>query len=166
MSEGRKPVAGVPKGAKPRSIAVFGSRTLHDDRVRILIMEAIEKEQATRIVTAQEPVGVCEVGQRVAKDLAIPLEVHFLNFKHLQGAFDRRSRAIVKAADAFVIVHDGVSKGTTNEMELVRKCGKPMHYHVLEPLPGNRNVGFNLANDFSVTKEAKKDDVDEDEAWG
>lgn len=160
----RKPTEGVSKTAKPVAVAVFGSRTLHDDRVRIVIMEALHRFQATKIVTAQEPVGVCEVGQRVAKELAIPLEVHFLNFRYLRGAFDKRSRAIVRASDCFIVVHDGVSHGTANELKLVKASKKPFAYEVLVPLPGNRNVGFNIEKDFSVevTADPKKEGDDEE----
>lgn len=42
-------------------LAVFGSRTLKDDRVKMLIYDEIERTGADTIVTTQEPLGVCTV---------------------------------------------------------------------------------------------------------
>ena len=69
-------------------LGIFGSRTLKDDRVRAIIYDEIAKTGADTIVTTQEPLGVCTIAQRVAKEAAIPLELHFLNFqKYAGGAF-------------------------------------------------------------------------------
>ncbi|MEI7673940.1 MAG: hypothetical protein WCK00_17680 [Deltaproteobacteria bacterium] len=123
-------------------IGVFGSRSLRDERVKIILLEAIEKFKPAHISTCQEPQGVSEVAQRVAKELGIPLILHFLNFRYLRGAFEHRAREIVKESTHFVIIHDGVSVGTANELKMVKKTGRPHVYEVLENTPYERSVGF------------------------
>ena len=114
-------------------LGIFGSRTIRDDRVKMLIHEVIEETGADMIVTTQEPLGVCTVAQQVAKDMAIPLELHFLNFRYRRGAFEHRSDEVIKASDTILLIHDGKSKGTSNELERVKKFGKPYRYEVMEP---------------------------------
>lgn len=134
-------------------IGVFGSRSLKDERVKIILLEAIEKWNPAYISTCQEPQGVSEVAQRVARDSGIPLILHFLNYRYLRGAFEHRAKEIVVESTHFVCVHDGVSKGTANELIMVKKTGKPYIYEVLENTPYERSVGFN------VTKEWGSDDM-------
>lgn len=140
---------------KPVKLAVFGSRTLDDERVKTIILEKVKELNATKILTCQEPQGVSEVAQRVCKDYGYPLQLHFLNMQYLRGAFEQRSKEIVADADYFVIIHDGVSKGTANEKILVEKSGKPFHYEVLEPSEYERSVGFNIKEDWG--KDSKDD---------
>jgi hypothetical protein len=137
-------------------VAVFGSRTLKDERVKVIILEKIHELKATMIVTTQEPSGVCEVAQRVAKEHAIPLELHFLNFKYLRGAFEHRSKEVVRVSDYFIIIHDGESKGTANELKMVKKSGKPYHYEILKPEPHQNNVGFNIMKEWTLTEDEKE----------
>ena len=61
-------------------LAFQGSRSLQDERVKIIILEEIEKHNPDVIITSSEPEGVCRMSQTVAKEKAIPLKVHFLNF--------------------------------------------------------------------------------------
>lgn len=129
-------------------IAVFGSRTLKDNRVRFIIQETFEDQKGTILITTQEPAGVCEITQRVAKENAIPLELHFLNFRYNRGAFDHRSREVIKSADFILLIHDGKSKGTANELAQVLKSKKPYRYEVLEPDPLAKNVGFNIKSEW------------------
>ena len=120
-------------GFSVMKLAVFGSRTLKDDRVKMLIYDEIERTGADTIVTTQEPLGVCTVAQQVAKERCLVLELHFLNFKYRTGAYEHRSDAVIKAADTVLLIHDGESHGTRNELERTKKFGKPFRYEVLEP---------------------------------
>ena len=131
-------------------LGIFGSRSLNDERVKILILDAIAQWQPAYLVTTQEPQGVCEVAQRVAKETAIPLILHFLNFRYLRGAFEHRSKEVVKECSHFLLIHDGVSKGTANELKLVKKSGKPYLYEILEVTPYQRSVGFNIKQDWGT----------------
>lgn len=120
-------------------LAVFGSRTLNDDRVKMLILEEVCACKADTIVTAQEPLGVCTVAQRVAKEITnatdkgehLTLELHFLNWRNRLGAFHQRSEEVIDSADKVLLIHDGKSKGTSNELEQVKKSGKPYRYEIL-----------------------------------
>jgi hypothetical protein len=140
--------AWVTGGCKTKRLGVFGSRSLSDERVEILILEKIRAGGFNIVVTCQEPQGVSEVAQRVGKKYGYPLEVHFLNMRYLRGAFEQRSKEIVKICDEFLIIHDGQSKGTANEKSLVEQSGKPMQYEVLEVSPFVKSVGFNIDRDW------------------
>lgn len=134
-------------------VGVFGSRTLDDERVKTILLEKIKELNATKILTCQEPQGVSEVAQRVCKDYGYPLQLHFLNMQYLRGAFEQRSKEIIADADYFIIIHDGISQGTSNEKKLVEKSGKPFHYEVLEKTKYNRSVGFNVKDDWDFKED-------------
>lgn len=135
-------------------IGVFGSRSLKDERVKIILLEAIEKWPPAYLSTCQEPQGVSEVCQRVAKEKGIPLIVHFLNFRYLRGAFERRAKEIIIEATHYVVVHDGKSVGTANELKMVEKTGKPYIYEILEDTPYERSVGFNVKHEWKMEEDA------------
>jgi hypothetical protein len=135
-------------------LGILGSRSLSDERVKILILEHLEKTGATKIITCQEPQGVCEVAQRVAKETGTPLQLHFLNFKYLRGAFERRTKEIIKDADIFLVIHDGESKGTANELKLAERSKKPFEYTILEKSEYQRSVGFNIKEDWGLETDA------------
>ncbi|MDR1218260.1 MAG: hypothetical protein LBK73_01470 [Treponema sp.] len=85
------------------------------------------------LVTTQEPKGVCALAQVYAKENAIPLELHFLNIKkYARGAFEHRSDEVIKSADFILLIHDGESQGTKNELERVKKFNKPYKYVKLD----------------------------------
>ena len=114
-------------------LAVFGSRSLSGSEVALEIRQTISDLQVDAIVTAGEPDGVCATAQEVARAVPLPLTLHFLDFHHLRGAFDHRSRAIIADSDFVLLVHDGVSKGTANEYKLVQKLQKPHRYVTMTP---------------------------------
>lgn len=113
-------------------LGFHGSRTLKDERVRIIILEEIEKHKPTMIVTHAEPEGVCEMVRKIAREKAIPLKLHFLNFKYLRGAFERRSKDVLNDTDYHIFIHDGRSKGTSNELKLAIKMNLEHTIHTLE----------------------------------
>ena len=154
--DGRSWVAG---GCECRRLGVFGSRSIRDERVEILIMEAMRKGGFSIIVTCQEPQGVSEVAQRVGKKYGYPLELHFLNMRYLRGAFEQRSKEIVKICDEFIIIHDGESKGTANEKKLVEKSGKPFQYELLDVSEYDRSVGFNVDKEWGGNEKDIRADI-------
>lgn len=128
-------------------LGVFGSRTLKDSRVKELIYDEIQKTGADTIVTTQEPLGVCTVAQNVAKELGLVLELHFLDFrKYARGAFEHRSDSVIKASDKLLLIHDGTSRGTYNELERTKHFKKPYRYEVISKTDPEvqRNVDFRL----------------------
>ena len=129
-------------------LAFHGSRTLKDERVKIIILEEINKHNPTTIVTHAEPGGVCEMAREICKDEAIPLKVHFLNFKYLRGAFEHRSKGVLEDSDYSVFIHDGESKGTANELKLAKKWHRPHSYYALKPAKHDKSVGFDIDIDW------------------
>ena len=135
----------------------MGSRTLKDERVKIILLEMMLKYKPTEIVTVQEPAGVCEVAQKVAKETATPLHLFFLNFRYLRGAFERRSKEAIKYSDHFILIHDGESKGTANELKLVEKSGKPFEYICLEVSKQQKSIGFNVSSSWDTAEDSEND---------
>ena len=126
-------------------LAFFGSRTLFNDTAKGAIYEAIALHKPDEILTASEPDGVCKLAQQVAKEKAIPLTVYFLNFKYLRGAFEHRSKEVIENADFVVLLHDGKSKGTMNELEQVKKMRKKWSYELIEVEPTHKEIKQNIA---------------------
>jgi hypothetical protein len=115
-------------------LAVFGSRSIKDNRVKIEITDFLNAHPDFDIlVTTQEPKGVCALTQIYAKENAIPLELHFLNIKkYARGAFEHRSDEVIKSSDFILLIHDGESQGTKNELARVKKFAKPYKYIKLD----------------------------------
>ena len=135
--------------SKRTSLGVYGSRTLKDERVKIILMEEIEKYGVTEMVTAAAPGGVCEVARDLCKEKAIPLTLYFLDFQFRRGAFEHRSIASLKGAERAVFIHDGVSRGTANELKLARKMGIPYSLYTMKPTKHNSVMGFEIEEEWS-----------------
>lgn len=131
-------------------LSVHGSRTLSDERVKILLMEEIEAYGITEIVTHAEPEGVCKVARDLCREKAIPLKLHFLNFKYLRGAFEHRSLDVLNDGDRAIFIHDGRSKGTSNEVKLAIKMNVPYTFHELEKTEYKSSVGFEITQDWGA----------------
>ena len=129
-------------------LSIHGSRSLSDERVKIIILEEIKKHQATTLVTYAEPGGGCEIARSICKEVALPLKLHFLNFRYLRGAFERRSKDAIADSDHCIFIHDGTSKGTLNEMKLAKKMGIPFDHHELAPAEHDKSVGFDIEVDW------------------
>lgn len=86
-----------------KGLIIFGSRTLNDKVVR-----------------------------EYCQENCIPLKLHFLNRKYGCGMYHHRSKAILEEGDHCILIHDGKSRGTQNELELAKKMGVPTSYHYLE----------------------------------
>ncbi|MDR1913552.1 MAG: hypothetical protein LBQ68_03600 [Clostridiales bacterium] len=140
-------------------LGIFGSRSLFDESVRLEINEYLNNNSnITTIVTCQEPRGVSEVAQRVARDRILILEVHFLNPNKGRGAFHCRAVEIIKNSSQFLIIHDGESKGTAHELELVKKSEKKYSYITLsKSMHYDVNTGYNITDGWQ--KRSKYNDA-------
>lgn len=134
----------MEKNPEEFKLSIHGSRTLSDERVKIIILEEIEKHKPTVIVTHAEPGGVCEIARKVCKEVPIPLKLHFLNFRYFRGAFEQRSKEVFKDSDYCIFIHDGESKGCSNELELCKKAGLPYKYYKLDKTEYKQSVGFEV----------------------
>lgn len=115
-----------------KRLAICGSRTCNDERVRDLIYQEIEKHNPELIVTHGEPEGVCTITQTIARELGLPLKVHFLQLKKAAGKFHHRTVAVFEDCDFCVFIHDGISTGCNNEIEQAKKMKIPHTYHLLD----------------------------------
>jgi hypothetical protein len=105
-----------------KRLAIFGSRSIGCERVAQVIVDAVYAMKPCAIVTAGEPVGVCEVARHSARAMSLPLHLHFLDVnKRAAGAWHWRSVAVYENADFVLLIHDGKSKGTANEMAVAIK---------------------------------------------
>lgn len=125
----------LPVPERARFLAVFGSRTLGDLRARKIIERYVHEKGAEIIVTAAEPVGICALAQKYAREEKIALQTHFLRMdKYAKGAHEHRSDDVIKACDCVLFIHDGNSKGTYNEILRAIHFRKPFIYEHLEEL--------------------------------
>ena len=131
-----------------KRMSIHGSRTLSDERVKIILLEEIEKFKPDVIVTHAEPDGVCEVARNLCRVLAIPLTLHFLNFRYLRGAFEHRSKDVLNDCDYAVFIHDGESKGTSNELKLAKKMNKKTSAYTIPKAEFKNSVGFPVIKDW------------------
>ena len=142
-------------------LSIHGSRSLNDERVKIIILEEMEKYNIEEIVTHAEPDGVCMVARDLCKEKAIPLKLFFLNFKYLRGAFEHRSKDVLRDADRALFIHDGVSKGCSNELILAKKMGIPHNYYKLDQPEYKKSVGFDIDKDWDISSlDIKQLDLD------
>ena len=132
------------------NLSFHGSRTLSDERVKIIILEEIERHAPTTVVTHAEPGGVCGLVRDLCKEYAVPLKLHFLNFKYLRGAFEHRSKDVLNDSDYSIFIHDGKSKGTAGELRLAIKMKIPYSTHQLEPALYKSSVGFDINGEWDI----------------
>ena len=46
-----------------------------------------------------------------------------------RGMFNKRSLGVIESSDYSIVFHDGVSKGTSNEVKLLQKLKKQYDYY-------------------------------------
>jgi len=142
-------------------LSFHGSRSLKDERVKIIILEEIKKHNPTTVITHAEPDGVCGMARSVCSEKAIPLKLHFLNFRYLRGAFEHRSKDVLNDSDHSIFIHDGESKGTLNERKLAEKMNIPLTYHKLRKIKHKKSVGFEINTEWDkISMEKMFDDFD------
>lgn len=110
-------------------LAFCGSRTCNGEKTREVIQNAIDEYRPGTIVTHGEPAGACTIAQELARECGVSLKLHFLQKKYAGGKFERRSKDVFIDSDFCVFVHDGKSKGCSNELEMAKKMGVPYKYY-------------------------------------
>lgn len=120
-----------------KSLLIFGSRSLDDERIEQEIGKFINGTDYCFIVTALDPGGVCERVKHFAKAsrLGITLIQVGLDQRRGRGMHAARSIAAMKMADHMLAIWDGKSKGTAGEIKLAEKMGVPMTIIRLTPHP-------------------------------
>ena len=103
-------------------LAIFGSRTLSDDRVEQTIQRFIDELKPDEIITSGETTGVNEIARSKARENKITLILEFANRqKYAAGLYEHRSIEILKKCDYAIFIHDGQSKGTLNKFAIAKK---------------------------------------------
>lgn len=113
-------------------LGFFGSRHFDGDGFYGLIAEEVAKHKPQYIVTSGETEGISMLARRYARKEGMPLKLHFLNCVYGRGQYNQRSRGIAEEATHLIIIHDGLSTGTANELALVKKLKKPYTYHLIQ----------------------------------
>lgn len=114
-------------------LAIFGSRTLSDERVEELIQLKIDELKPECIITSGETSGVNEIARAKAKENKIRLVLEFANNKkYAAGKYEHRSIEILKQCEFAIFIHDGQSKGTLNELAIAKKIRKRYEYIKLD----------------------------------
>ena len=114
-------------------LAIFGSRTLSDERVEELIQLKIDELKPECIITSGETSGVNEIARAKAKENKIRLVLEFVNNKkYAAGKYEHRSIEILKQCEFAIFIHDGQSKGTLNELAIAKKMRKRYEYIKLD----------------------------------
>ena len=112
-------------------LGVFGSRSLSGKQVSALLIEEIEAHGVDHLVTAGEPEGVCEAARSLARQLGMTLTLHHYPRDKGRGMYYWRSEYTLDASDRVVLVHDGTSQGTANELRQAQARHMPYTYHLL-----------------------------------
>ena len=68
----------------------------------------------------------------------------------MRGAFEHRSKEVINDCDYMVLIHDGESKGTANELKQTIKAGRPYKYYELEKAEYPKSNGFKITEDWSL----------------
>ncbi|MEW6096252.1 MAG: hypothetical protein AB1567_06975 [bacterium] len=102
---------------------IFGSRTLKDKRIKEILEKEIDGcQDLEEIITGGETAGVSQIGRELARKKAIPLKLFFLNQdRYGRAKYDHRSKEILAEGNYAVVIWNGKSKGTFNELELIKK---------------------------------------------
>lgn len=120
--------------ALDKIIGIFGSRSLNDDRVNSIIADYIERNHPDAVATAGEPVGVCQAAREYCRDNAIPLLLFHIDTQRAGGMYHHRSLSLLNRVESMLFIHDGISKGTSNEIKQCEELGIPYSYFTLAPI--------------------------------
>lgn len=116
-------------------LAIFGSRSLFGDAVAHIIRDEIGRYDMREIsiVTSGKIAGVCKCAREIAEELSYPLIIYWADPKYARGMYDRRSRAILEAADRLLVIWDGKSRGTLHEIDLAKTYRVPYRIEKIAP---------------------------------
>lgn len=125
---------------KVKTLCFFGSRNLYNEDVKTQIHIQVLRFNPSTIITAGDANGICRLTREYAKENAIPLKLHFLNKKYGRGMYHHRSLAVLQECEYAIFIWDGKSKGTSNELELAKKLGKPWRLIQMESNTDEINI--------------------------
>jgi len=122
-------------------VVIFGSRTFESEEAKKQIDRILSKfieENIDRIeyIICPSIRGACAIGREIA--LAKQIRVMEYPYEKGKGRYEAlrsiviRSKAIVDQGDYFLLFHDGKSKGTMHDLDMIKKAKKPYEYYHIE----------------------------------
>jgi len=90
------------------------------------------------------------------QDSGNPVDITFPEFQIPARGLERRSKAVLQDADRAIFIHDGKSKGTSNELVLAKKMKMEHTYHQIDIAEHESSVGFPIEEEWDVDT----DDID------
>lgn len=116
-------------------IAIVGSRTLSDERVKDEILEYLHglSRKSTTIISGGAA-GVDQVAVLVAKNKGFAVIEILPNWSEGNGAGFKRNSDIVRECDEVLCIWDGKSKGCIDTVKKARAAGKPTSVVLMLPL--------------------------------
>ena len=116
---------------KHQRISFHGSRSLTMDQCEPVILDIFEQMLPETVITHGEPHGACECVRELAKKEKVSLKLHFLPVHKAAGQYHWRSTAVLEDGEIAIFLHDGESKGTSNELLLAQQKGIDYRYFCL-----------------------------------
>ena len=121
-------------------LVIFGSRSLRSERsynfIKEKIEEFIDKEDVECIILPGGIKGVCQSALKIMSNSLIPVKLFFYSKEASKwGRIDsirKRTKTIVNEGDYFLCFHDGKSKGTLWDIEVIKKNHKKYKYFVIK----------------------------------
>lgn len=121
-------------------LGIFGSRSLKSDKsynfIKSKIEEFVKKEKIEYIVLPGGIKGACESALKILSSQLIPVKLFFYSHEASKwGRIDsirKRTKDVVNEGDYFLCFHDGISKGTLWDIELLKKKNKKYKYYIIK----------------------------------
>jgi len=123
-------------------LAIIGSRSLGNSKeaynfVYNTLLKYFKVSEIELIISGGA-VGPDSLSEEIAKQLNIPTKIFEPDWKtYGKSAGFRRNSDIIQAASHVLAIHDKISKGTLNSIELARKLGKDTVIVYFEPKVDN-----------------------------
>jgi len=117
---------------KHTRLSFHGSRTLSLKQCKPVVLASFERHLPETVVTHGEPEGPCRFAQQLARENGIALKLHHLQHWRQKGQFYWRSRSVLEDSEHAIFLHDGISQGTANELQMAKQMGVAYTYFCLD----------------------------------
>ncbi len=119
-------------------VIIAGSRSIKDNiknarkQLSLFLLSYLTNHKITEIVSGTAA-GADRLGEQFGADLGIPVNRKPADWDSLgKAAGIIRNREMAEYADEAIILWDGVSRGSKNMIDEMKKLGKPYHIILVE----------------------------------
>jgi hypothetical protein len=121
------------RGILKMRVVIAGSRTITDfDSVITLLTDISRLIEVSSVLNGMCPTGVDALALCWANECNIPVIKFPADWKaYGRAAGPLRNKQMAKEADCGVVIWDGVSKGSKNMIQELKKLGKPVYEFIL-----------------------------------